>query len=46
MQEDYQTAAHYYKRATEIKEQGVAYGDKGLSRRSSSIETTSTVKNI
>ncbi|RUS70339.1 hypothetical protein EGW08_021900, partial [Elysia chlorotica] len=45
-EEDYQTAAHYYKRATEIKEQGGAYGEKGLSHRSSSIETTSTVKNI
>ncbi|KAH9498826.1 Nephrocystin-3 [Bulinus truncatus] len=44
--EDFQTAAHYYKRATEIREHGSAYNEKPMSRPGSSIDTTSTVKNI
>ncbi|CAL1539739.1 unnamed protein product [Lymnaea stagnalis] len=45
-EEDFQTAAHYYKRATEIRDQGGVYGEKVLSRPGSSIDTSSTVKNI
>lgn len=45
-QKDYETAARYYKRATDIKEQEAAYAPKGLSRRSSSGDTNSTVKNL
>ncbi|KAI8761259.1 nephrocystin-3, partial [Biomphalaria glabrata] len=44
--EDFQTAAHYYKRATEIRDHGLAYNEKTMSRPSSSVDTTSTVKNI
>ncbi|KAJ8320207.1 hypothetical protein KUTeg_001794 [Tegillarca granosa] len=45
-QKDFETAAKLYKRATEIKESDTAYVGKGLSRRSSSGDTNSTVKNI
>ncbi|XP_076448503.1 nephrocystin-3-like isoform X2 [Babylonia areolata] len=45
-QKDYETAARYYKRATDIKEQEATYAHKGLSRRSSSGDTNSTVKNL
>ncbi|KAH3749787.1 nephrocystin-3-like [Dreissena polymorpha] len=45
-QQDFETAAKLYKRATEIKEQDTSYQVKDLlSRRSSSGDTTSTVKN-
>ncbi|PVD37428.1 hypothetical protein C0Q70_00018 [Pomacea canaliculata] len=45
-QKDYETAARYYKRATDIKEQEAAYAPKGLSRRSSSGDTNSTVHKV
>nr|KAG5697850.1 hypothetical protein BaRGS_017107 [Batillaria attramentaria] len=45
-QKDYETAARYYKRATDIKEHEASYPPKGLSRRSSSGDTNSTVKNL
>lgn len=46
-QRDFETAAKLYKRATEIKEQDSGYQGKDLiSRRSSSGDTNSTVKNL
>ncbi|XP_060562366.1 nephrocystin-3-like [Ruditapes philippinarum] len=46
-QKDFETAAKLYKRATEIKENDGSYAGKELiSRRSSSGETNSTVKNL
>ncbi|XP_069108020.1 nephrocystin-3-like [Argopecten irradians] len=45
-QKDFETAAKLYKRATEMKDSDVPYGGKVLSRRSSSVDTSSTVKNL
>ncbi|KAK3582860.1 hypothetical protein CHS0354_012470 [Potamilus streckersoni] len=43
---DFETAAKLYKRATEIKDSDAAYPGKGMSRRSSSGDTNSTIKNL
>ncbi|KAK3083411.1 hypothetical protein FSP39_021957 [Pinctada imbricata] len=43
---DFETAAKFYKRATEIKDSENNYGAKIISRRCSSSDTNSTVKNI
>ncbi|XP_071103665.1 nephrocystin-3-like [Haliotis cracherodii] len=43
---DFETAAKLYKKATEMKESETNYAGKVLSRRSSSGDTNSTIKNI
>ncbi|KAK6166073.1 hypothetical protein SNE40_022850 [Patella caerulea] len=45
-QKDFETAAKLYKRSTEIKENEATYTSKVLSRRSSSGDTNTTIKNI